>query len=101
MPLITAFQPVARRKDRYVVQVDEKPFATVSIEIIERLHLHIGDELLEGMGVQLIDEGEAVGAYDRALRMLAARGRSGKDLVRHLVRKGEKPNHAAQAVEKL
>jgi regulatory protein len=101
MPLITAFEPMARRKDRYVVQVDDKSFATVSLDVIQRLGLHIGEPLLEGTGAQLLDEAAALAAYDRALRMLAARGRSGRDMERRLVQKGEQRQHAAQAVEKL
>ena len=83
------------------MQVDGERFAVVTVDVLQRLNLHVGDPLLAGMASQLLSEAEALATYDRAVRMLTSRGRSGRDLQRRLTMKGEKPEHAAAAVERL
>lgn len=101
MPQITAFTPVARKQDRYVLEVDGEKFATVSLELIERFGLHVGDPLLETVAPELLDSAAAVATFDRAVNMLSFRGRSARDLEKRLVQKGEERKHAEAAVEKL
>jgi regulatory protein len=71
------------------------------MEVIERLGLRVGAVLDEERGAGLADAAAALAVYDRAVGMLAAQGRSAKDLRRRLVLKGARPEHADAAVERL
>ncbi|MFL5576277.1 MAG: regulatory protein RecX [Gemmatimonadaceae bacterium] len=101
MAVISGILESAKRAGRYVVQVDGKAFATVSLDVIERLRLAIGVVVGEGLAESLREEEAALGAYDRALNMLAFQPRSRRDLRRRLVQKGESEAHAEAAVERL
>ena len=101
MAVITAIVESAKKEGRYVVQVDGVAEATVSAEILERLRLSVGAELSEAAREALREAGAALGAYDRALNLLAFQARSRRDLRRRLVQKGETEAHADAAVERL
>jgi regulatory protein len=101
MPIVTAIVDAARKDGRFVVQVDEKPFATVSLEMLERLSLRVGEELTEARSEALQREAAALGTYDRAINMLAFQARSSRDLRRRLVQKGEDPAYVDAALERL
>lgn len=97
---ITGIVASPRAPGRFSVMVDGKPAHTLGLAAIERLGLAIG-----GMTVgreEIIAREEALlRTYDRAVLMLAARGRAARDLERQLVRKGEPPEFARLAVERL
>ena len=80
--------------------VDGKSGPMLGLEAIERLHLVVGGSTL-GREQDVADEAEALRVYDRAATMLAARGRAARDLEKMLVRKGEQPELARKAVERL
>jgi regulatory protein len=101
MPVITGLSESGRRQGRYVVQVDGAPAATVSVEAIVRLGLAVGRTLTEADQLRLLEEGAILGAYDRALGILAARDRSSVELRRRLVQKGIEAPHAEAAVARL
>lgn len=101
MPVITGLSESGRREGRYVVQVDGAPAATVSVEAISRLGLTVGKVLAEPDMLILLEEGAILGAYDRALGMLAARDRSAAELRRKLLQKGVEAAHAEVAVARL
>src|SRR5688572_30356769 len=101
MPVITGLSESGRREGRYVVQVDGAPAATVSVEAISRLGLSVGQVLTEPDLLILLEEGAILGAYDRALGMLAARDRSAMELRRRLLQKGIEAAHADVAVARL
>jgi regulatory protein len=101
MAVISGIVESAKRAGRYVVEVDGKPFATVSLDIIERVRLAIGVVVTEHLEASLREESAALGAYDRALNMLASQARSRRDLRRRLVQKGESEANAETAVERL
>ncbi len=101
MPFITGLAESGRREGRYVVQVDGSPAATVSVEAIARLGLAIGLALDEPAMARLMEEDAVLGAYDRALGILAARDRSSTELRRRLVQKGIEPGPAEVAVARL
>lgn len=101
MPRITALIASDKKPGRFDVQVDDKPFAVLSIDWIERLDLHTGDELDEAKKQAIEDAAAALRTLDRALAMLASRGRAAAGLERRLVEKGESKEHARWAVERL
>jgi len=83
--LITGIVPDARREGRLAVIVDGQPAATVSLDDIERLNLHVGATI----DPAALSEADADCAlYDRALRLLAARSRSAAEIRRRLRRDG-------------
>jgi regulatory protein len=82
---ITGIVPDARREGRLAVLVDGQPAATVSLEDIERLNLHVGATI----DPAALSEADADCALcDRALRLLAARSRSAAEIRRRLRRDG-------------
>ncbi|HET7457161.1 MAG TPA: regulatory protein RecX [Gemmatimonadaceae bacterium] len=101
MDVITGIVESPRKDGRYVLQVDGKSFATVSLDILERLRLAVGAELTAELRQQVEQAAAALGAYDRALNMLAFQPRSSKDLRRRLLQKGEEAGHVDAAIERL
>ena len=98
---ITGLVESGRREGRYVVQLDGEPFATVSVEVISRLRLAVGQRLDETAVAALVEERELLAAYDKALDLLAFRARSGAELRRRLVQKGIEGPRAEEAVRRL
>jgi regulatory protein len=80
--------------------VGDRPAYTVGISAIERLGLAVG-MTTAGCEDALSREEAICGTYDRAVMMLAARGRSAKDLERRLIRKGEPAEFVRLAIERL
>jgi regulatory protein len=100
MPTISAITPNPRHPGRFEVLVDGKPFATLSLDSIERLGLATGTDI-NGREEQVAGEAEQLRVYDRALNMLAFRARSSVELARSLVRKGEPKELVERAVARL
>jgi regulatory protein len=101
MATITGISESPRKEGRYVLLVDGKPHATVSLEIIERLKLAVGRTLDGAAGEAVEREAAALRTYDRALNVLAFRARSSAELRRTLVRKGEAAADVDAAIAKL
>lgn len=101
MAKVTSIKPRGRSTDRFVVSLDGEAFAVVSVDLLMRLSLHVDDELDERKQAALAEAAGELGAYDRAMRLLSARGRSRAGLLRKLLERGEKPAHAERAVERL
>ena len=101
MSTVTAIRPKGRRTDRFVVEVDGAALATIDLDLWARHGLGVGAALDEGGRERLVDGAGRLCAYDRAVRMLACRGRAKEELRRRLVEKGALPAHAADAVERL
>ena len=80
--------------------VDGRAAHTLGLDVIERLGLSVGASTI-GREEEVAAEEEALRVYDRGVAMLASRGRSAGDLERQLVRKGERPELARKAVERL
>lgn len=99
--VVTAIVGSGRRDGRFDVAVDGRAAATVSVELVERLGLRIGLVLDEARGSQLAVAAAELATYDRAVGMLAAHGRSAKELRRRLLLKGARPEHADAAVARL
>jgi regulatory protein len=100
MSSITAIVPTPRHPGRFDILVDGKRFATLSLDVIERLGLVVGGSVA-GAEDRIAQESAALKVYDRALNMLAFRARSSAELARALVRKGEPKELADRAVARL
>jgi len=101
MRTITAITPSPRKPGRFVLAVDGADIATLSIEAIERLHLGTGGLFDDRTAIEVEREAGILETFDRALNMLAARGRASADLRRVLLRKGEPADRVAIAIERL
>ena len=99
--VVTAIVASHRREGRFEIAVDGRAAATVSLELVERLGLRVGLVVDEGRGLALADGAAALATYDRAVGMLAAQGRSAKELRRRLVMKGVRAEYADAAVARL
>lgn len=97
---ITAIIASPRAPGRFTVMVEGKPAHVLGLAMIERLSLSVGASTL-GREELIAREEAILRTYDRAVMMLAARGRAAKDLERQLVRKGEPAEFACLAVERL
>jgi regulatory protein len=98
--IITAITPTPRHPGRFELLVDGKAIATLSLDAIERLRLVVGGSTA-GLEERIAHEAAALKTYDRALNMLAFRGRASKELARSLVRKGEPKELVDRAIERL
>ncbi len=99
--IITAITPSVRKPGRFELEVDGREHVRLSIEAIERLKLSVGLALDERAEAAVQREASILHTYDRALDMLAARGRSSTELRRQLERKGEPRENVAIAIERL
>jgi regulatory protein len=97
---ITRIVASPRAPGRFSVMVDGKAAHTLGVAAIERLGLAVGATTVGREEIIAREEG-LLRTYDRAVMMLAARGRAAKDLERLLVRKGEPAEFARLAVERL
>ena len=100
MPTITSITPTPRHPGRFELLVDGKSFATLSLDAIERLRLVVGGSV-DGLEERIAHEAAALKTYDRALNMLAFRGRASRELARSLVRKGEPKELVDRAIGRL
>ena len=101
MAVITAILPSTRKAGRFEILVDGAPRALLAIEAIERLRLAVGQPVDERMSELLDREAAQLATFDRALAMLALRGRSTQELRRQLLRKGEPAHQVDAAIERL
>ena len=101
MRTITGITPSPRKPGRFVLDVDGAEVATLSIEAIERLRLGSGVPFDDRLALEVEREAGILDTYDRALNMLAARGRASADLRRVLIRKGEPADRVTIAIERL
>jgi regulatory protein len=97
---ITAITAQPRHPGRFDVLVDGKRSATLSLDVIERLHLAVGRSV-EGLEERIDREAAQLQVYDRAINMLAFRARSSAELARSLVRKGAEKDLVDGAVARL
>ncbi len=99
--VVTELVPASRRPGRWELSVDGHAVGHVSLDLVDRLGLRVGRALDEESAAQLAAGVEELAVYDRALGMLAARGRSSRDLRQRLVRAGALPAHADAAIVRL
>jgi regulatory protein len=73
----------------------------LGIQGIEQLKLRVGLQIDAGLAARIAEEATVSRTYDRAMMMLAARGRASGELKRLLVRKGEEPRVVSMVLERL
>ena len=100
MSVITGIVPVARPAGRFAVLVDGREQAILSLDAIERLGLTVGRSVA-GLEERITLEADRLHTYDRALNLLAFRGRASSELARALIRKGEEKPHVDWAIARL
>ena len=98
---VTSIVPSPRKPGRFEVEIDGLPTATLSIEAIERFGLSAGGFVDDRKAAAIEREVGILQTYDRALNMLAARGRASAELRRLLIRKGEPADAVDVAIERL
>ena len=101
MPLITAVIPSTKREGRFDILVDGKASGTLSLDVIERLRIHVGTEYTDELANAFAIEAGRLHTFDRALDMLAFRARATRELRIALLRKGEEASNVEHALEKL
>lgn len=99
--VITGIVASPRRPGRFDLLVDGKSRAVVSAELVARLELRVGLALDVARGAVVAAAVAELATFDRAVGLLAAQGRSARELKRRLVQKGEPAAQAEAAVEKL
>lgn len=100
MATITALVPSVRPEGRVAVMVEGVEAAVVPAEAIAELGLSVG-RAFDEVSVRVAEAAADMRAYDRALAMLAQRGRSREELRRSLIRKGEPAPAVESALERL
>lgn len=100
MSVISGIVAAPRHPGRFDVIVDGVPFATLSIDAIERMHLAVGCDV-GAMLERITLAASELRVYDRALDILAFRARSSAELKRALVRKGDEPSLVERAIVRL
>ena len=100
MRAISAIEPSRRREGRFELLVDGEQQATLSLDTIDRLGLRVGMPF-EPVAEAVARETALLATYDRAVRMLAFRGRAAAELRRNLLRKGEPAEFVDAAIERL
>lgn len=98
---VTAIVPNPRKPGRFSLEVESENIATLSIEAIERLRLVTGAAFDDRIAADVEREAGILATYDRALGMLAVRGRASHDLRCVLVKKGEPAACVDVAIERL
>ena len=101
MPRITALTSVPRQAGRVAVEIDGAAFGIVFVESLLRMSLAVGTEADDAVMEALASDVAALRTYDRALRLLAARGRSVRELRRRLVMAKEPEIHIDAALARL
>ena len=99
--VITEISPSVRREGRFDVMVGGRRAAVLSADSVLRLGLHTGDEWTPELAARVAPEAESVRVFDRALAMLASRGRSVREMRLALLRKREPEPLVSAAIERL
>jgi len=99
--IITGITASARAAGRFDLLVDQQPVARLGIQGIEQLKLRVGLSVEPELAARIAEEATLCRTYDRAMMMLAARGRASGELKRLLVRKGEEPRVVSMVIDRL
>jgi regulatory protein len=99
--VITAINGSVRAAGRFDLFLDQKPIARLGIQGIEKLRLRVGLAVDGKLAAAIATEVTVTRVYDRAMMMLAARGRASGELNRLLVRKGEEAVVVAEVLDRL
>ncbi|MFQ6047060.1 MAG: regulatory protein RecX [Gemmatimonadales bacterium] len=98
---ITAIRPDTHATGYVIVEVDGERFATIAADAVKDLGLVREMELDRGTFERLSFQADVDGAYRVAVRLLAARPRSVRELLWRLRQRGLNPSAVAKAVGRL
>ena len=101
MPTITQISEHPRKPGRYIIDVDGAEFAVVNVDVLTEAKVRIGVVIDDVRAAQLLEAGQVVETYDRALNLLAFRARSARELGRRLAEKGASPATVEKVIDKL
>jgi regulatory protein len=101
MPRITGIRTLARRDDRFRVEVDGQIVATVDARLIVDNGLNSGVEFDDACRARVETGAARLAAFDKALEALGRRSRASAELHRWLTQRGHAAPHAAAAIERL
>ncbi len=90
MRRITSLQLVDKRKQSFLIELNSLPWREVDVEVILKMHLHVGDKLSPEQQSQIDRENEYVLARRRAVNFCVKQPRSQRDVLRMLARKNVK-----------
>lgn len=90
-PIVAAIEEHPKRRGRFVITVGAEPIATVPAEAIAELKIRLGDVLAPRVVDALRVHDRRTALLDRALRLLAVRGRTSSELSRKLNRSTDRP----------
>jgi regulatory protein len=85
---ITSLKPHAREPNRVEVTVDGSHRATVAVEVVSAMPLHVGDVVTEQFLEELEARDQRWRAREAALILLSFRARTRSELTRRLLEKG-------------
>lgn len=97
---LTAMTPQVRRAGRVSLQLDGEHWCGASLEAVAELGLRVGMRIDADQRAALERALEGRRAFEAALRMLAARGRTACELTQRLQRKGFEADQAEAAIER-
>lgn len=100
MAIITGIVPSPDQPGHVIILVDGVAFATVPAENVARLGLEEGAAAAAAEPLGLMDSATQK-TYERALNMLSFRARSGKELEKRLIEKGEPADKVAIVMARL
>ena len=98
---ITALESDTRTSGYIIVEVNGVRFASLPEEAVRSLALEEGEVLDEQRLQRLCSVAAAEGAYQVAMRVVAARPRAVREVLRHLSDHGHNPDAAEEAVRRL
>ena len=101
MPTITQISEHPRKPGRYIIDVDGAEYAVVNADVLTEAKVRIGVVIDDVRAAQLLEAGQVVETYDRALNLLAFRARSARELGRRLAEKGASPATVEKVIDKL
>ncbi len=96
---IEKISPKPDRAGRYYITFEDGASLRLYRQTVEDHGLYPGLELTDGQLARLKEDAGAMSAKMRAVRIVAASSVSQKDLQQRLIRKGEDPQQAKEAVE--
>jgi regulatory protein len=101
MTVVTAIVPSPRKEGRFDLMLDGQSAGLVSVDVVERFALRVGHRVDDARRPELDEAIATLATFDRALNLLAAQGRSRRDLKRRLIQKGEPEARVDAAIARL
>lgn len=98
---VTRLRPAPRRAGFVTVDVDGVRQGVLPAEAVRELGLEVGAPLEGDVGARVLEALDRQAAYDAAVRLLAVRGRSTRELITRLRRKGLGAAAVTHAVGRL